>query len=476
MSYIETSTGLYRRPLSLSEKGMVAAVGAFRPSPRELIKIYAFADFTVTQSAQTVEKVVSAFASAWKALRLLRSPDIATSFEDGFKLYHVPSPEAFEAWLSRTFIVSEAGTSVQSAVRAMQQRIELLPAIQLIPHATEDGTFQGTLILSISHWRTEASGAFKTLNQLFDYAADLLSGTATTEALSRHHLGDEACLLTPATEDILMPDRQSTPEAKTRVEKRFDNYYSKLPCIDFPMQGSPSDPFSTAKEIRHTYNPSTTGNLRAACKAHGITITSAVHSAYLGAVWTFAPSEHANRNYASLMPAQVRTRLPPSSPYRDQGCWSAAQMLMLTLPPNQNFLARARDLRSQYKLADQESWWYEDALETSEQVSQLAVKTPAGQPVSFPWFTGLGLLDGETIVPEHGDIKVDDVDFFADPLSPGIVLRVWTFKERLNIHVVWNAAYHTDEQLRRLMDAIHKSLAADLGVKVEVEMTEDKEY
>lgn len=151
-------------------------------------------------------------------------------------------------------------------------------------------------------------------------------------------------------------------------------------------------------------------------------------------------------------------------------------MLMLTLPPNQNFLARARDLRSQYKLADQESWWYEDALETSEQVSQLAVKTPPGQPVSFPWFTGLGLLDGETIVPEHGDIKVDDVDFFADPLSPGIVLRVWTFKERLNIHVVWNAAYHTDEQLRRLMDAIHKSLAADLGVKVEVEMTEDKEY
>jgi hypothetical protein len=472
---------------------MVAAVEAFRPSPRELIKIYAFADFTVTltstPSAQTVEQAVSAFASAWKALRLLKSPDIATSFEDGYKSYHVPcSPEELEAWLARTFIVSEAGTSAQSAVRAMQQRVELLPAIQLIPrheHATEDdGTFEkGTLVLSISHWRTEAAGAFKILNQLFHYAADLLSGTATTQALSRHHLGDEVHLLTPAVEDILMPHGQSTPEAKARVEKRFDKYYSSLPCIDFPTQGSPSDPFSTAKEIRHTYSPSTTSNLRAACKAlGGITVTSAVHSAYLGAVWTMAPSEHHSRNYASIMPAQVRTRLPASSPYRDQGCWSAAQMLMLTLPPNQDFLTRARDLRSQYKLADQESWWYEDALETGEQVSQLAAKTPPdGQPVSSPWFTGLGLLDGdgETIVSEHGDptiIKVDDVDFFADPLSPGIVLRVWTFRGRLNIHVVWNAAYHADEQLRRLMDAIDKSLAAHLGVEVEVERTEEKEY
>ncbi|KAK7906169.1 hypothetical protein LTR67_000895 [Exophiala xenobiotica] len=495
MSYIETSPNLYRRPLSLSEKGMVAAVEAFRPSPRELIKIYAFADFTVTltstPSVQTVERVVSAFASAWKALRLLKSPDIATSFEDGYKLYHVPcSPEELEAWLARTFIVSEACTSVQSAVRSMQQRIELLPAIQLIPrheHGTEDdGTFKkGTLVLSISHWRTEAAGAFKILNQLFHYAADLLSGTATTEALSRHHSGDEVHLLTPAVEDILMPPRQSPPEAKARVEKRFDNYYSSLPCIDFPTQGSPSDPFSTAKEIRHTYNPSTTSNLRAACKAlGGITITSAVHSAYLGAVWTMAPPQHRSRNYASIMPAQVRTRLPASSPYRDQGCWSAAQMLMLTLPPNQTFLTRARDLRSQYKLADQESWWYEDALETSEQVSQLAVRTPPdGQPVSSPWFTGLGLLDGdgetETIASEHGDptiINVDDVDFFADPLSPGIVLRVWTFRGRLNIHVVWNAAYHAEGQLRRLMDAIDKSLAAHLGLEVEVERTEEKEY
>jgi hypothetical protein len=472
---------------------MVAAVEAFRPSPRELIKIYAFADLTVTntltQPAQTVEQVVSAFASAWKALRLLKSPDIATSFEDGYKSYHVPfPPEELEAWLARTFIVSEAGTPVQSAVRSMQQRIELLPAIQLIPrheHATEDdGTFgKGTLVLSISHWRTEAAGAFKILNQLFHYAADLLSGTATAEALSRHHSGDEVHLLTPAVEDILMPHGQSTPEAKARVEKRFDKYYSSLPCIDFPTQGSPSDPFSTAKEIRHTYNPSTTSNLRAACKAlGGITITSAVHSAYLGAVWTMAPSEHRSRNYASIMPAQVRTRLPASSPYRDQGCWSAAQMLMLTLPPTQDFLTRARDLRRQYKLADQESWWYEDALETGEQVSQLAVKTPPdGQPVSSPWFTGLGLLDGdgETIVSEHGDptiIKVDDVSFFADPLSPGIVLRVWTFRGRLNTHVVWNAAYHADKQLYRLMDAIDKSLAAHLGVEVEVERTEEKEY
>lgn len=459
---------------------MAAIVTSERPFAREPIKIHAIANFTARHAA---DKTITALKEAWKALRLLKSPDIATTVTDGVKQYQVPTSTDLEAWLDRTFVVSPPDTSVQSAIRAMQQHRESLPMCQILPRSThnhDEAVFNGTLILYISHWRTEAAGAFKIVNQLFGYAADVLTGTTTREALSRYNPGSEVQLLTPAVEDMLMPNATTTPESRARVEKHFDKYYSKLPCIDFPMQGDPSDAFSSVKVHRRLYTPSSTSAFVRACKTKGISITAAIHSAYLGAVWALADDEpdKRNRNYASLMPAQVRTRLPKSSPYRDQGCWSAAQMLMLTLPPGQDFLTRARDLRGQYQLADRETWLYQDAREISAQVTQLGTKTPPGQPDSVPWFTGLGLLDGETLLSEHGDkdITVEDLDGWADPLGPGIVLRLWTFRGRLNIHVVWNAAYHSDGQIRELMDAIDKTLAGELGIDLDVEETKEEEY
>ncbi|KAL6248479.1 hypothetical protein RBB50_004734 [Rhinocladiella similis] len=550
--------GIFKRPLSISEEGMVSAVEAFRPSPRELIRINAFAEFTTRQPAQ---KVISAFRTAWKALRLLKSPDIATIFEDGYKVYQVPSPSELDAWVERTFIASAApGTTVQSAVRAMQQRIELLPVCQLIPHpgtststsislddtGATGPTFKGTIILFISHWRTEAAGAFKILNHVFSFAADLLLNeeTSTTAArLSAYRSGDEWRLLTPAIEDILMPadvttQQPTTPESKARVAAHFDKYYSSLPSVGFPMSthngestataaaaaaaAATSAPFGPVKEIRHMYSVPATKAFHASCKSHGISITAAIHSAYIGAVYSAArasspaPQEgedasherkwNRNRKYACLMPAQVRTRLPRSSPYRDQGCWSSAQMLMIVVPSGQeqgqDFLNRARDLRGQYTLADKKEWMYADARETSEQVSMLGSRTPPpGQPVSMAYFTGLGVLDGEMITSEYGhergededvgtggegvdeksespQIRISDLDFFADPLAPGIVLRVWTFQSRLNIHVVWNGAYHDDEQIRDVMRSIDETLTKDLGVDMLTERVavEEKEF
>ncbi|KAK4939198.1 hypothetical protein LTR10_020497 [Elasticomyces elasticus] len=476
MSWTQSSPGLHQRPLRDSEAGMAAIVTTERPFAREPIKIHAIASFTARHDC---DKVIEALRDAWKALRLLKSPDIATTVISEVKQYQVPSPTDLEAWLDRTFLVSPSGTSVQSAMGSMQQHLEPLPVLQILSRSTNDGTFKGTLILYISHWRTEAAGAFKVVNDLFDYAADLLTGTNTRQALSKYTPGSEVHLLTPAVEDMLMPDATTTPVSKARVEKHFDDYYSKLPCIDFPMQGNESDPFSTVKVHRRVYTPSSTSNFIRACKTKGISITSAIHSAYLGAVWALADKpEKSNRNYASLMPAQVRTRLSKSSPYRDQGCWSAAQMLMLTLPPGQDFLTRAQDLRRQYQLADREKWLYEHAREISAQVTQMDTKTPPDQPVSVPWFTGLGLLDGETIVSEHGnkDITVEDLDGWADPLAPGIVLRLWTFRGKLNIHLVWNAAYHGDQQIRELMDAIDKTLADELDIDVDIEETKEEDY
>lgn len=48
-------------------------------------------------------------------------------------------------------------------------------------------------------------------------------------------------------------------------------------------------------------------------------------------------------------------------------------------------------------------------------------------------------------------------------------MTVWTFREKLNVQVLWNLAYHTEEQVGRMMQLVDEELARGLGVKVEVE-------
>jgi hypothetical protein len=467
MSWKEAKTGLYERPLGGVEKPLAFFIAAERPEPREPIQIRAIADVTISVAP---DKVVKAFREAWKAARLLKSPDIATTFGDGYKRYQIPSPDELEAWLDETYRVAQLGVSKYEVIKDMQRRIDWLPVCYIIPQPTEDGTFKGTVIVFISHWRTEASGALRVINQMLDYVTDLLHGTSTREALSNHTSGSEIPLLTPALEDILLPNQKSTPEAQTRVAKLFADYASHLPSIDFPSKGNLSAPPTDNNVIQRIYTPASTASLISACKAKDISVTAAVHSAYLGAVWHVAPPEKRNRSYASMMPAEVRKRLPSSSLFRDQGCWNAAQMLLLTVPSGQDFLTRARSLRQQYALASQETWLHEDMLEMNEQTIEFSANTPPELQVTvMPWFTSLGVLDGDVIVSDHGVAKVENVTGWADNLGPGIVLTMWTFRGRLNIQISWNASFQDEGLIQETMDLIEKILVQELGIEMDTE-------
>jgi hypothetical protein len=463
MSWTETSPGHYQRPLGGAENGMIIAITVERQLVREPIRIHAFADFTLEEGDSN--DVIAAFRDAWKALRLLKSPDIATTYADGHTHYKVPSAEELDSWVQETFRVAPYDTSVQAVVKAMQLRQEMLPVFYLVPQSTEVG-FKGSVILFISHWRTEAAGAFKLLSHAFDYASEILSGSSTREALRQHTPGSEAGRLNPTLEDILMPNKSTSTESNARIQRILADYDSRLPPLDFPMQGDPSAVPSSVKLNLRRYKETTTSDLVKACKAKGISVTSAVHSAYLEAVWQLADDDKKSRNYASMMPAQVRTRLPQTSPYRNQGAWNASQMLMLSTAVGQNFLTRALDLKRQYAVADQQTWLYEDTREMSEQLRT----HPLALEASMPWFTSHGVLDREMIPPNHGRLKIDKVMVFADPvLGPGIVLGVWTFRGKMTVEVHWNTAFYSDSVMQSTLDIIDKTLSAELEMEIEIE-------
>ena len=141
---------------------------------------------------------------------------------------------------------------------------------------------------------------------------------------------------------------------------------------------------------------------------------------------------------------------------------------MLTAPAGQDFLTRARGLRQQYGLADQETWLHEDMREVSERTMELFANMPPAI-VALPYLTSFGVLDGDVIVPEHRGMKVENVTVWADSTGPGFVLGLWTFRERLNLQISWNAAFHGDGQIQELMNMIDRILAVELEVEMGIE-------
>lgn len=475
MTWSQSTSGLYQRPLGAFETPSVSSSAASEGTiTREPIRIHTFADISATHS--NAASVIDAFKEAWIALRLLKSPEIAATHQDGQKYYKVANKDELDSWQKKTFLVAKTGTPVNEIVREMQQRLEPLPTFYLIPNFSSDAeNFKGSIILFIGHWMTEASGAFLIINQLCDYASDLLKENSDTRnALSQHTFGSEVKFLTPSLEDMVMPIRESNEESKRRIAAYFDGITLDEPVLEFPS--NITSPDSSVKpshmmQNQRVYTPSSTSALITACKEIGISVASAVHSAYLAAVWNIAIPSLYHSPYACIMPAQMRKRLPSSSSsslYQDQGCWNSARLLFLTSPPGQDFLTRALDLRKQYMLAEDKIWQQKDIIEVNEQTTNLFIKAVTKSP-AMPYITQMGLLDGDIIVSKHGSLTVEQVSVWADSLGLGVILGQWGFRGRLNLQISWNIAFHGEDQVQTTMETIDEILNQELGIDLQVE-------
>jgi hypothetical protein len=328
------------------------------------------------------------------------------------------------------------------------------------------------LILFISHWRSEATGCFKLVNQIFNYAADLLDGTSTQQALSRHVLGNEVFLLTQSLEEVAMGNRATTPAAQARVDADFANFYANHPSVDFTTISGFSTPPSNMKLHQRIYTPKSTSLLVKACKDNSLSVTAAIHAMYIGAVWQQAPFNEKHRPYACMMPAEMRNRLPASLGVRDQGAWCPAQQLLLTVPPGQDFFTRARHLRSQYERANQPEWLYEDMCAISEGRVKFFANGPATTS-ALPWFSALGILDTKAISSVKGKFQIERLAVWSDFLSPGVTLIIWTFQSMLNIQFAWNTAYHDDKQISQVVKFMEEAISLELGVKLAIHEARD---
>lgn len=437
---------------------------------REPNLVYTVVDFSIPCEGR---QVAVALREGWKALRLLKSPDIATTYQDGMKQYRPVTADQLEAWAQTTFVELPRGQTVHLAIAQMRLPPDWLPFCYLLPlDDSGDGVFHGQLILCISHWRTEATGCLQLLHHLLRFTTDLLPGakSSTLHTLAHHVPGSEVGLLSPSLEEVVMPGAGPTdPSAQQRVDDDFARFYAAQPSVTFdslsPMHGIPSH----MRLHQRIYTRQSTNQLLARCKAYTVTVTAAIHAAYLAAVWQLASPSKRSWSYAGMMPAQIRSRLAPTSALHDQGAWSPAQQLLITLAaPSQNssnpdqFVARARILCQQYQRAREPDWLYTDQRAiTAARVHYFA--SGSGDSSSMPWFSSLGPLDQGLFPAVIGAFRVHNFACWSDFLSAGITLMVWTHDGTLSFQAFWNAAFHADDQIRRALDVMEGVLADELG-------------
>lgn len=467
MSWVAKESDIYERPLGEMEQSMVPAglIEARHLYSREPNLIYTIVEFAAPYEE---DRAITALRDGWKALRLLQSPDIATAFRDGHKQYSVVSLDQLDSWARDTFIVLPHDQSIHAAIARMQLPTDWLPFCYLLPQQGVPGLFHAKLIFFISHWRTEGTGCLRLLHHLFRFTADLLVDGPTREALASYVPGSEIPLLTPSLEEIVMPGgRPTSAAAQARVDADFARFYASQPSVTFPTMTPPAMTPSHMRLHQRIYTRESTDQLVYTCKTYGITVTAAVHAAYLAAVWQVAEPSTRSLSYSAMIPAQIRSRLHQSSRLRDQGAWCTAQQLLVTVPPGQDFLTRARQIRQQYRRSEDPEWLHEDMRAITEARLKYFISA-SEKPSGMPWFSSLGFLDRGVISPRQGQIQIQNILIWSDFLSPGVTLMVWTFDGQLNLQFAWNEAFHTDNQIKQAIEVIETTL--DTGLSVPLDM------
>ena len=83
---------------------------------------------------------------------------------------------------------------------------------------------------------------------------------------------------------------------------------------------------------------------------------------------------------------------------------------------------------------------------------------------------------GEEGKEEEALLTLEDVHGWADPLGPGCVLTVWSFRERLNVQISWNMAFHGRGLVGEILDGMEERLGGELGLRHLSEGREEKEF
>ena len=222
------------------------------------------------------------FRDAWKALRF-DFPALSVAAEDSKKKYLAATAERVEYWVEETFSVNTV-LSAEDIVPTLH--LKRLPCLIFLPPSSE-------VIFHCSHWRIDALGTCMVLDQLFDLVAQ--GTTAYSPQLDLEYQN-----LSPSLEDAFGSPRICSPAMEAMAETiRRRNFETSYPSTGLPFNGDMTAEPALSRPQTMEFTAEATRDLIAACKAHGISVTAALHAACAGVV--FDQSKHNDHDYSTVV-------------------------------------------------------------------------------------------------------------------------------------------------------------------------------
>ncbi|PLB47411.1 hypothetical protein P170DRAFT_439077 [Aspergillus steynii IBT 23096] len=378
---------------------------------------------------------------AWTQLRH-EQPQIATRVEGMNKVYEVPDETALQAWLAETFIVSSAADADELYRGVGPIRSATL---YYVPRSSE-------LVLRAHHHTLDGVGMLLLCHSY-------LSALASPRTVS---FGDEPARLPPPLEEALgdpeLP-RQAIAEKGRALATEF---IDGLPGLG-PVSQVGKVPAGAAQFAERVFPARTSAAVVQACKQKGLSVTAALHAAYVRAIAKYADPEGSSR-YVTVSQFNFRPFL--REPYGTSQYAAAMyySILPVLLEKPTEFEELAQTLDSFYKSGYKET----DDREASGSLTrtlQEIVQTPEflTKPVSRDALvSSLGVAERH-LQQSYGEVAtVQDLRVGVDIILGMSMILFYTFRDQLRLVYSFNDAYEDRSQIERYLDEMQRILLEEL--------------
>ena len=461
MTWKETDRkGVFARPIGENEE-YIKLVGEIGLQPdRENWAVNATA--TVVPVGSLASRDLAAhFRRAWAHMRF-QHPSLASEVAPDNKtlIYTVPADgDVLHAWVSQTFRVVDEAQSSADVISSF--RSSPYAKLVYIPRS-------GELLIHTVHWRIDGIGAMLLLDALLAISSKP-PPLADPASLA---WGTEVARLMPTIEDAASVPMESKPEFKERAAALVGKFAHTVGAVGIPCLGHASTPPAGTRSAAIKLSPATTEKVVAACKARGVTVTSAVHASIAGANYALADEAVRDRHYTSTIRFTLRPYLrePYSTPVSASGLYTTGWMHRVEA--QSSWAERLQNYQNEYRKGITRDFLdshREYALHVAALLRSLP-KPAAGDPPppSDVEISSIGIIE-KFVNRDYGTaeagFEVKAVGLGVELLSRQCCTYVWTFRDQLNLSAVYNEAYHSADQMSRFVDTVKSLLLEGLGVE-----------
>ena len=445
MPWSEVSPGRFQRAIGENETFIKLVGDPGHALGREHWAINSIASFKPTGSL-VKEDLQPLFLKAWKSLRF-HHPSIAAQVIDNERMeYIVPDLEALHNWASKTFnvIYGKTADDIISTIKPNS-----FATLTYLPKSNE-------ILCHTAHWRTDGIGVL----QLLDAFVGLAS---TSNLLNPDTLpwGQESSRLAPSVEEAANIPEQSSDTDKALAQKLVKTFYQAASAVGIPYKGEGTTLPSGTHSFRLLLSTSETGAIIRHCKEKAITITSAVHASAAATNNALALPKNKDRHYTSTIRYSLRPYLPEPycTPQYASGLYTTGWMK--AVPASASWIENARAYNDEYRKGLTQDYINSHREYALGLVNLIRNMPQGGDPPSDVDISSVGIAENliERVkgTSERG-LEIQTISVGVETLTRQCVCFVWTFRDQLNLNLVYNESFHDDTDAARFLETLKSNL------------------